>query len=130
MNKIDFGPIGKALSAFDTDLIDIYRRLEIENPDGTSGETPSDVPLYTNVACHVAFVTADNPNSNTSDTKPIVVGLQINCPLDVDIQNGDYIVAKKLAANSEVLEVYKGTIGEPTVSQSRKSAEMKMETDI
>lgn len=130
MNKINFEPIGEAMRAFDTDEIDISRNMEIQNPDGTTGETSPNVPLYEKIPCHIAFITADNPNSNTSDTKPIIVGLQINCGLEVDLQNGDYVVARKLSNDGEVLETYKGLIGEPTVSQSRKSAQMKMETDI
>ena len=130
MNKINFEPIGEALRAFDTDKMDIYRRLEIINPDGTTGETSENIPLYTDIECHIAFITADNPDSATSESQPIIVGLQINCGLEVDLQNGDYIIAKKLSNNGEILETYKGIIGEPTVSQSRKSAEMKMETDI
>lgn len=128
MNKINFEPIGEALKAFDTDSMDIARKMEIENPDGTTGETGIETPIYTNVPCHIAFISADNPDSATSETKPIIVGLRINCSLDVDIQNGDYIIAKKLSNSGDVLETYKGVIGEPSVSQSRKSAEMKMET--
>lgn len=131
MQKVNFEPIGKAMQMFDTDLIDINRRMEIVNPDGTTGETGVDTPLYSKVACHVAFISADNPDSATSQTKPIIVGLQINCSLDVDLQNGDYITAYKMANDGKtVLETYKGIIGEPTVSQSRKSAEMKMETKL
>jgi hypothetical protein len=130
MNKINFEPIGEAMKAFDTDKMDISRRMEIINPDGTTGETTTDTPLYTDIACHIAFVTSDNPDSKTADSQPIIVGIQINCPLEVDLQNGDYIIAKKLANSGEILETYKGIIGEPTVSQSRKSAEMKMETDL
>ena len=128
MNKVNFEPIGEALKAFDTDSMDIARKMEIENPDGTTGETGIETPIYINVPCHIAFISADNPDSATSETKPIIVGLRINCSLDVDIQNGDYIIAKKLSNSGDVLETYKGVIGEPSVSQSRKSAEMKMET--
>lgn len=129
MKKINFEPIGEALKMFDTDKITIYRRTEIENPDGTTGETSLDTPMYEDIPCHVAFITADNPDGATADTQPIIIGLQINCSLDVDIQAGDYIEAKKLSDSGEVLETYQGMIGEPSVSQSRKSAQMKMETD-
>ena len=129
MNKINFEPIGEVMQAFDTDKIDIYRRQEIENPDGTTGETSTDVPLYTDIPCHISFVTADNPNSATAETRPVIVGLRIHCAVDIDIQNGDNIVAKKLSNLGEVLETYTGIAGEPSVSQSRKSVEMKMETD-
>lgn len=130
MNKINFEKIGEVMQAFDTDKMDIYRRMEIQNPDGTTGETSTDTPIYKDVACHIAFIIADNPNPETIDTKPVVVGLQINCPLEVDLQNNDYVIAKKLANDGTVLETYKGIIGFPTTSQSRKSAEMKMETDV
>ena len=46
------------------------------------------------------------------------------------IQKGDYITAKKLDNQGIVLETYKGIIGFPTVTESRKSAEMEMRTDI
>ena len=130
MNKINFEAIGDAMRAFDTDKMDIARRMEVQNPDGTTGETGITTPIYTNVPCHIAFITADNPNPDTIDTKPVIVGLQINCGLEVDLQNNDYITAYKLAKNGDVLETYTGTIGFPTTSQSRKSAEMQMRTDV
>jgi hypothetical protein len=130
MDKVNFGIISKALEVLDTDKMDIGRRVEIENPDGTTGETNPENPIYTNIPCHISFVSADNPDSNSVDTKPIITGLRINCSLDVDLQNGDYITASKLNASGEVLEVYKGIIGFPTVTESRKSAEMEMRTDV
>ena len=130
MEKINFEVIGKAMKVFDTDKMDIYRNSNIINPDGTTGESDIKVPLYENIPCHISFVTADNPDNSTVDTKPIITGLKINCSLEVDLQNGDYIIASKLSNAGEVLEVYKGIIGHPTVTQSRKSAEMEMRTDI
>lgn len=126
MNKVNFGIMSKALEIFDTDKIDIGRRIEIENPDGTTGETNPNQPIYTNIPCHISFISADNPDSNSVDTKPIITGLRINCSLDVDLQNGDYITAYKLDNKGNVLETYKGVIGFPTVTESRKSAEMEM----
>lgn len=130
MKKINFEPIGKAMQAFDTDLMDIYRRIEITNPDGTTGESSMEEPLYKGIPCHIAFINADNPNPETIDTKPIIVGIQINCALDVDLQNNDYIKAYKLSDSGETLETYQGVIGFPTTSQSRKSAQMQMRTDV
>lgn len=130
MNKINFEPIGEALKAFDTDKIDIHRKMEIQNPDGTTGETSINVPLYTQVDCHISFISSDNPDAKTSDMKPIIIGLMINCPLEVDLQNNDYIIAYKMSNDGNVLETYRGIIGEPTVAQSRKSAEMQMRTDV
>ena len=67
MDKINFEPIGEVIKqAFDTDKMDLARRTEITNPDGTTGETDIFTPLYTNVACHVSFDNIDNPEPNTS----------------------------------------------------------------
>lgn len=130
MSKINFEPIGEALKAFDTDKMDIYRRIAITNPDGTTGESSMEAPLYKDVPCHLAFISADNANPETIDTKPVIIGIQINCALEVDLQNNDYIKAYKLSASGEVLETYSGVIGFPTTSQSRKSAQMQMRADV
>ena len=129
MNKINFSDIGKAMQVFDTDKMDIGRRQSIQNPDGTIGETTPDVPIYTDIPCHISFTKADNPDSGTVDIEPVITGVQINCSLDVDLQKDDYITAKKLDSDGNVLETYKGIIGFPTVTQSRKSALMEMRTD-
>lgn len=130
MNRINFEPIGKAMKSFDTDEIDIARKIEIMNPDGTTGESSFDTPLYKGIACHISFDSIDNPDPNTAETKPIITALTINCPLDVDIQNGDYITAYKMAFNGDIIETYKGTIGEPSSSMSRKTASMQVRTNI
>ena len=130
MEKINFEPIGEAMTAFDTDKIDIYRRMQVLNPDGTTGETMNNVPLYKDVFCHISFNNVDNPDPNTAPTRPIIKALTINCSLDVDLQNGDYITAYKLAYDGSVIETYVGVIGEPSSSMSRKSATMQVRTDV
>lgn len=131
MNKVNFEPIGEVIKqAFDTDKMDIARRTEITNPDGTTGETDIGTPIYTNVACHISFNDIDNPDPNTAATRPIIKSLTINCPIEVDLQNGDYITAYKLAFDGTVIETYNGTIGEPSTSMSRKSASMQVRTDL
>lgn len=131
MNKINFEPIGEVIKqAFDTDKMDIARRAEIINPDGTTGETDINTPIYTNVACHISFDNIDNPDPNTAATRPIIKNLTINCPVDTDLQNGDYITAYKLSNNGTVIETYSGIIGEPSTSMSRKSASMQVRTNI
>ena len=130
MEKIDFAPIGEVMKAFDTDAIDIGRRQEIENPDGTIGETDPSVPLYKNIACHLSFEELDYPNTNTDETRPVNKILKISCSIDVDLQNGDLITAYKLDINRNVLEKYVGVIGEPSTTMSRKTAEMQVRTNI
>ena len=130
MEKVNFEPIGKVMEAFDTDTIDIGRRMEIINPDGTIGETMPNVPLYSNIPCHLSFQQIANPNPNTSETRPITQLLKISCSLEVDLQNGDYIIAKKRDIDGNILEQYSGTIGAPTTSMSRKTAEMEIRKNI
>lgn len=130
MDKINFEPIGEAMQAFDTDKIDISRRMPVVNPDGTTGETMIDTPLYEGVYCHLSFTSIDNPDPNTAETRPVNKALTINCPLEVDLQNGDFITAYKLANDGSVIETYSGVIGEPSSSMSRKSATMQVRTDV
>lgn len=130
MNKINFEPIGKAMEAFDTDKMDIGRRTEVTNPDGTTGETTPNIPIYTNIPCHISFDMVDNPNPNTAETRPVNQLLKISCSLNVDLQNGDYVTAYKLANDGTIIETYVGTIGEPTSSMSRKTAEMQVRTNV
>ena len=130
MNKINFEPIGEAMKAFDTDKMDIGRRTEVLNPDGTSGETDPNTPIYTNIACHISFEQIDNPNPNTAETRPIIKALKISCPIEVDLQNGDLVTAYKLAADGTTIETYVGVVGEPSSSMSRKTAEMQVRTNI
>ena len=130
MEKINFEPIGEAMQAFDTDKMDIGRRTQVQNPDGTTGETTPTTPIYTGIACHISFDNIDNPDPNTAATRPIIKALTINCPVSVDLQNGDYVTAYKLAYDVTVIESYSGVIGEPSTSMSRKSASMQVRMDI
>ena len=130
MQKINFEPIGEAMQAFDTDKMDIYRKMTIQNPDGTTGETMLDTELYKDVPCHISFNNIDNPDPNTAETRPIIKSLTINCPVDTDLQNGDYIIGYKLANDGSVIESYTGVIGEPSTSMSRKSASMEVRMNV
>lgn len=130
MSKINFEPIGEAVKAFDTDKMDIGRRQEIQNPDGTSGETSEIIPMYSNISCHISFEQLDYPDNNTIETRPVNKILKISCSTDVDLQNGDLITAYKLAFDGSVIESYFGTIGEPSTSMSRQTAEMQVRKNI
>ena len=130
MEKINFEPIGEAMQAFDTDKMDIARRQTIENPDGTTGETSINVPIYTDVPCHISFESVDNPDPNTAETRPIIKALKISCNTDIDLQNGDLITANKLDNSGNTIESYIGVVGEPSTSMSRKTAEMQVRTNV
>lgn len=118
MNKVDFTQLSEPINnALDTDYIDIYRQIN---------ETPERDLLYSNVKCHIAIKTTDNPNPENVDVQPIITSLRIHCGTWVDLKNNDYIIAKKCDLNSNVLHYYSGIIGEPAVSMARQSVNMIM----
>ena len=116
MAGFDFGRIGAVASRFfDSDYIDIKR--------DTAGELRE---IYSNVPCHVAYASVDNPDPTTVDVKPIVQSITVHCPLYVDVRNNDFLVAKKMGADGTLLATYSGRCGNPVVSQGRKKVAMQM----
>jgi hypothetical protein len=111
---INFGIISDIISQnFDIDLIDIKR---------------NGIEIYSNIPCNIQINTADNPDTTAIDVVPIVTSLTIHMNQYVDIQNNDYIVAKRMSNDRQILEVYTGVCGFPSVWQSRKSVNMAMAT--
>ncbi|WP_110954782.1 hypothetical protein [Anaerosinus massiliensis] len=121
--------IGKYMKIFDTDKIDIGRRQEIVNEDGSTGETSPNDPIYVDVPCHLSFKTIDNPDIKTFTTKPKILVMKIECDLSVDLQNNDYVTARK-CKGSTVVATYQGNIGDPAADQNRKWSIMNIREDI
>lgn len=111
MAGFDFSQIGDIISqCMDSDYIDIKRDV-----------TGSLMEIYSNIPCHIEFMTSDNPDPYTVDIKPKIQSLNIHLPIWVDVKNNDYIVAKKMSNDNKVLEVYSGRCGNPMLNQSRKN---------
>lgn len=116
MSGFNFGQIGNIISElFDTDYVDIKR--------DTSGQLQE---IYSNILCHIAFTSTDNPNPETVDVKPIIQSLTIHFPLWVDVRNNDFIIAKRMGSNGNLLAVYSGRCGNPIVSQGRQKVLVAM----
>ena len=116
MAGFDFSRIGNVISQFfDSDFIDIKR-----NQNGKLQE------IYSNVPCHLAYSSTDNPDPTSVDIKPIIQTITIHCALWVDIRNDDFIVAKKASSDGSLLATYSGRCGNPVVSQGRKRVVMQM----
>lgn len=131
MAGFDFGQIGDIIAEYmDTDRISIGRKMEIQNPNGTIGETDPEISLYTNVPCHASFSNIDNPNPNSVDTNPVITTILIHCSIFTDLQNGDLIKLEKCAFDGSVLEKYKGICGEPITDQSRKIVRMGIKANV
>ena len=116
MSGFNFGQIGEVISElFDTDYVDIKR--------DSSGQLEE---VYSNIPCHIAYSSTDNPNPETVDIKPIIQALSVHFPLWVDVKNNDFIVAKKMSNDGDLLEVYSGRCGNPIVSQGRQKVMVAM----
>lgn len=127
----DFGSIGSIIGdVMDSDRIDIGRSTIITLPDGSITVTDPNVPLYTDIPCHLSFSDIDNPDPVAVGSVPIIHALSINCAVGIDLQNADRIWARKLAADGTVLEVYEGVIGAPIVDQSRQTATMAVRQGV
>lgn len=114
---IDFGKIGDiASSCFDSDYIDIKRDI--------SGKLQE---VYSNIPCHVAYSSTDNPDPTTVDVKPIIQSITVHLQNWVDIRNNDFIVAKKIGSDGSIVATYSGRCGNPVVSQGRKKVAMQMD---
>ena len=112
----DFGQIGGIVSnVMDTDYIDIRRDVD-----------SSLVEVYSNIPCHIAYISIDNPDEKTVDIKPIVQGIRVHVPLWVDIRNNDFLIAKKVGSDGSLIATYSGRCGMPVVSQGRKKVMMEM----
>lgn len=98
---------------FDIDLMDIKRK---------------GIEIYSNIPCNIQINQADNPDPTAVDVTPIVSSLTVHMPNYIDIQNNDYIVAKRMSYDNKILEVYSGVCGFPAVWQARKSVNMAMNT--
>lgn len=113
----DFGQIGGAIAkVMDTDYIDIKRDL-----NGKLQE------VYSNIPCHIAYSSTDNPDPKTVDVKPIIQSITVHLQNWVDIRNNDFIVAKKIGSDGSIVATYSGRCGNPVVSQGRKKVAMQMD---
>ena len=116
MSGFNFGQIGNIISElFDTDYVDIKR--------DSSGQLQE---VYSNIECHIAFTSTDNPNPETVDIKPIIQSLTVHFPLWVDVKNNDFIIAKRMSNDGKLLATYSGRCGNPIVSQGRQKVLVAM----
>lgn len=116
MSGFNFGQIGNIMSElFDSDFLDIKRDV------GSNLQE-----FYSNIPCHISFASTDNPDPTTVDTKPIIQSINVHMPLWVDIQNNDFIVAKRMDSEGNLLKTYSGRCGNPIVSEGRQKVLMTM----
>lgn len=116
MAGFNFGKIGETISkVMDSDFIDIKRDI--------NGKVQE---VYSNIPCHIAYSSIDNPDPLTVDIKPIIQAITVHLQLWVDIRNNDFIIAKKIGSDGSIVATYSGRCGNPVVSQGRKKVLMQM----
>jgi hypothetical protein len=112
--KFNFEKSGLIIGeVIDTDIMDILR----EDDEGVLVEVYADVP------CHISrrrADIADEPDPDAVDTAPIDTTLRIHTATSVDLQNNDYLIAKKCTVDGRVLKTYSGVCGQPAMSQGRQ----------
>ena len=120
MAGFNFGKIGSIISKVcDTDYVDIYRAL----PDMSERQL-----VHSNQLCNIQLQNADNPNPLAVDVVPVVTSVKIHFPIEADIQNNDYLIARKTDAEGNTLSIYRGVCGYPVVEQARQSVVLEMNT--
>ena len=117
---VDFTKLAQPISnALDTDFMDIKRQIE--------GSPERDL-IYSNIPCHIAIKTSDNPDPDSVDVQPIITSLRIHTVNWVDLKNNDYVIAKKCDLQGNVLNFYEGIVGEPATSMARQSVTLAMQS--
>ena len=84
--------------------------------------------IYSNLPCNIQINKSDNADPDAVDVVPIITSLTINMDIWLDVRNDDYITAKRMSHDGEILEVYVGKCGYPATWQGRKSVDMAMAT--
>lgn len=117
--RVNTEKMRNALATFDTDLMHVGRTL---------GDLPLD-PFYSSLPCHIDFEKVAEPLVVTTEMPdPVVIMLNIGYNRDYDIQPNDRVTAFKMSPTYEILEVYTGTVGTPSVTPSRGTFLMRAMT--
>lgn len=112
------------ISSTYTDIMDIYRHVEVMNTDGTSGIQISQMPLYTGIKCRISFENRDASNTISEDTNPINLQIKIFCEPSVDIKKGDKLIVYRNDDNGNIMSSYEGIANLPFVYTTHKEIEI------
>lgn len=116
------GDFSGIITTMFTDKMDITRYIDRTNPDGTTETVMPDYPIYTDVDCRLSFISEESPKDKTVDDNPVKTNPKIFCKTTADVQAGDYITVRRLDDDGNVMVIYSGQIGLPSIYITHKEA--------
>lgn len=98
-----------------TDRFDAYRYEKRENEDGTTAQLLSKDPFIANMPCRISFVPnrQEDPKDRDVDSNPVITQPKLFSPPDCGLIVGDYVVARRIGDDGQVLATYTGPVGLP-----------------
>lgn len=109
-----------------TDRFDVYRHGFETDENGARHNVCHLMPALTNRPCLISPEQADDAMPRPEALLNAEQYISIHCRPDLDLINGDYIVARKMRKDA-VVRTYKGTIGEPKVYPTHIKATLKID---
>lgn len=108
----------KIIEMLYTDSFDVYKFTQVTNADGSTDTILDTTPTIANQKCRISFPSMENPKDMKVDETPIRAVPKLFCAPDLDIQEGDIIVLRRLGEGGRVLKTYEGQVGLPSVYPS------------
>lgn len=116
------GDFSGIITTMFTDKMDINRYVDQSNEDGTTETVLPKLPIYTDVACRISFLSEESPKDGTVDDNPVKANPKIFCKTTADVQPGDFITVRRLDDAGNVMATYSGQIGLPSTYITHKEA--------
>lgn len=108
------------------DRFDVYRHGTETDANGATHQVCYQIPALSNQPCQISPEQADDAMPRPQALLDADQYISIHCRPELDLINGDYIIARKMR-NGAVVRTYKGTIGEPKVFPTHIKATFKVD---
>lgn len=100
---------------FFLDKIDVTRKVETLNEDGSTSFGYPTLPIIEGESCSISYKKIDNPDTTDIAKNPQISVLQIFLNKTVGVLKGDRITAYKYNYDGTLLRTYIGICNEPNV---------------
>ena len=119
--------LGRVYTMLYDDRMDVYRTVKVEDDDYTANISYQPEPLYTDIPCRLSFSSSDTATDADIDRTPVRYNPKVFCATAVDLQAGDYVVARRYADNESVMMEYEGVIGRPSKYPTHQEASLRID---
>lgn len=109
------------------DRFDVYRHGTETDENGATHQVCYQMSVLSNQPCQISPEQADDAMPRAQAIQNADQYISIHCRPELDLINGDYIIARKMR-NGAVVRTYKGTIGEPKVYPTHIKATFKIDS--